>query len=174
VPRITNDNLGDYARPGNVTVATAPAAEEAAADAATAAASEEAATDEAYWRDRLRSLREDWRQAADEAERLEREAEELRWRFYAAEDPWVRDGRIKPEWDRVLDRLDAVREEVAGYPRLVAEAVEEGRREGALPGWLREGSELEPETPADAETIDPAEPVEPAAAEEPADAGGPR
>ncbi len=38
---------------------------------------------------------------------LEKEAAGWRRRFYAEDDPYVRDGQIKPEWDRVLDLLEA-------------------------------------------------------------------
>ncbi len=70
----------------------------------------------------------------------------LRRRFYAEDDPYVRDTRVKPEWDRVLDRLDEARDEVEAAKKELADF---WRRQaagtGALPGWLREGAELEPE-----------------------------
>lgn len=167
-PRITNDNLGEYARRGRVTMAgapdAAPAGEGAAAPGATetAAAATEPVRDEAWWRARARGLREEWRATVDEIAELEEAAADLRWRFYAADDPWVRDGEVKPEWDRVLDRLSEARRRLGTYPERLDTLVEEGRREGALPGWLREGVELEPrpeELPGAA--ADPAEPVEP-------------
>jgi hypothetical protein len=170
-PRITNDNLGEYARRGRVTIAGVPdAASGAAAGEGTvapgaadpAAAAAEPARDEAWWRARARGLREEWRATVDEIVELEEAAADLRWRFYAADDPWVRDGEVKPEWDRVLDRLSEARRRLLTYPERLDTLVEEGRREGALPGWLREGVELEPrpdELPGAA--ADPAEPVEP-------------
>lgn len=185
-PRVTNDNLADYARRGRVSMSgTAAAPEEGAAPGEEAAAGQAAATetagngeaavasaggadpreplrDEAWWRARVRQVREEWRQTVDEIAELEETAADLRWRYYAADDPWVRDGRVKPEWDRALDRLSEARRRLGEYPRRLEALLEEGRREGALPGWLREGVELEPrpeELPA-AEP-DPAEPVEP-------------
>jgi hypothetical protein len=168
-PRVTNDNLADYARRGRVSVSgTAaappgePGAAEAAGDGEAAAAAGEPARDEAWWRARARGVREEWRRTVDEIVELEETAADLRWRFYAEDDPWVRDGQVKPEWDRALDRLSDARRRLVDYPRQLDELIEEGRREGALPGWLREGVELEPrpeELPA-AEP-DPAEPVEP-------------
>ena len=179
-PRITNDNLGDYARRGRVSMGGTPAAGESAAvqedaaaqpdgaaPAAAAATAAEPPRDEAWWRSRARALREEWRATVDEIRELEEAAADLRWRFYAADDPWVRDGEVKPEWDRVLDRLSQARERLGSYPQRLDELAEEGRREGALPGWLREGMELEPrpeelpEPPAD-----PAEPVEPRATDD--------
>lgn len=168
-PRITNDNLADYARRGQVTMSGTPVAEKAAAgeaaEGAAAAEAEPAAEpvrDEAWWRARAREIREEWRRTVDEIGELEAAAADLRWRFYAEDDPWVRDGDVKPEWDRALDRLSEARRRLEEYPRRLGELVEEGRREGALPGWLREGIELEPapeELPGAA--ADPAEPVEP-------------
>lgn len=168
-PRITNDNLADYARRGQVTMSGTPVAGkpaageagEAAAGAGTADAVEPV-RDEAWWRGRAREIREEWRRTVDEIDELEAAAADLRWRFYAEDDPWVRDGDVKPEWDRALDRLSEARRRLEEYPRQLDELVEEGRREGALPGWLREGIELEPapeELPGAA--ADPAEPVEP-------------
>lgn len=179
-PRITNDNLSDYARRGQVTMSGTPVAEKpAAAPAADGAAGGDAADaaeplrDEAWWRARARELREEWRQTVDEIAELEAAAADLRWRFYAEDDPWVRDGEVKPEWDRALDRLSEARRRLEQYPRRLDELVEEGRREGALPGWLREGVELEPapeELPGAA--ADPAEPVEPREVDERGQGGG--
>jgi hypothetical protein len=170
-PRVTNENLADYARRGRVTVSgpAAAADAEAAADdggdgteATAPAAAGEPVRDEASWRAEARRIREEWRHTVDEIVELEETAADLRWRFYAEDDPWVRDGQVKPEWDRALDRLSEARHRLVDYPRRLEELIEEGRRQGALPGWLREGVELEPrpeELPA-AEP-DPAEPVEP-------------
>ncbi len=171
--RITNDNLGEYARRGQLTTASPqPAAtteEEAAAGAAA-----DAELGEAYWRERVRGVRQGWHDVAAEVERLEKAAAELRWRFYATDDPGLRDGRIKPEWDRTLDRLERARQELADYPDTLAAVLDEGRRAGALPGWLREGLELEPAPAEDAPAEDPAAPIEPPVAPEPTDGGATR
>ncbi|MDH3745756.1 MAG: hypothetical protein OES47_11715, partial [Acidobacteriota bacterium] len=53
--------------------------------------------------------------------------------------------QIKPAWDRALDRLEGARELVAEASTQLDELIEEGRRAGALPGWLREGIDLEPD-----------------------------
>lgn len=167
-PRITNDNLAEYARRGQVTIsgtaADEPGAESAIDTGAAAAgtAAGEPVRDEAWWRARAREIREEWRRTLDEIAALEAAAADLRWRFYAVDDPWVRDREVKPEWDRALDRLGEARRRLDEYPGRLEELVDEGRRQGALPGWLREGIELEPqpEELPDA-TQDPAEPVEP-------------
>jgi hypothetical protein len=115
---------------------------------------------EQYWRDRGLEVRTRWHDATQEVKELEQSAADWRRRFYGEDDPYFRDGQIKPEWDRVLDRLQQKRTEAEEAKRDLARFLEDGRRAGALPGWLREGIELEPEeTPKESPTA--AEPVEP-------------
>jgi hypothetical protein len=171
VGEITDDNLAALAAQGKVTFTGGEAGEggesiAGVGDGSAAAADDaEAAEDvcgEACWRRRVRELREGWSEAAAEIGDWEEEAAELRWRFYAEDDPWVRDGRIKPAWDRALDRIRRSRDEADRYRERLAETLEEGRRAGALPGWLRDGIALEPKpAEAAAEAGDAAEPVEP-------------
>lgn len=104
----------------------------------------DAARDEQYWRGRALDIRTRWKKAAEEVKELEQSAAGWRRRFYAENDPYARDSQIKPEWDRVLDRLGKARAEVDAAKKELEDFQEEGRRAGALPGWLREGSELEP------------------------------
>jgi hypothetical protein len=106
------------------------------------------ARDEAYWRKRGIDIRQRWRAAADEISKLEQDIADWRRRFYSQDDPAVRDTQTKPEWDRSLDRLQHKKDEVEATRRELDAYLEEGRRAGALPGWLREGSELEPPPPA--------------------------
>lgn len=166
---ITNDNLHEY-QDGNVTFAEPspkPEAGEADHEAADAQADgkegegqgeeaeegeEEGATAEAapetqgeqYWRSLVLDIRLRMRGAVDEIEALEAEAASLRTSFYAEDDPYVRDGQIKPAWDRAIGRLATTRRRVAGLRQELEEALADGRRAGALAGWLREGIELEP------------------------------
>jgi hypothetical protein len=102
------------------------------------------ARDEQYWRGRAVDIRTRWRKAADEVKDLEQSAAGWRRRFYAENDPYARDSQVKPEWDRVLDRLGKARSDVETAKKELADFLEEGRRAGALPGWLREGAEEEP------------------------------
>ena len=81
--------------------------------------------------------------------KLEQRSTELRQRFYSENDSFVRDNQVKPEWDRVTDRLQKARAETETARQQLANFLDDGRRAGALPGWLREGEEQEP----------PAEPV---------------
>jgi hypothetical protein len=153
---ITNKTLPKSSGKG-----TAPVPQPVVAPAPAPEAGLEAAKGEEYWRSRGRAIRERWRQALTEAERLEQRIVDLRRRFYAEADPHRRDAQIKPEWDRALEQLEQARTE-AEVARLELDAfLEEGRRSGALPGWLREGAEDEPqpkETPPPAtESAEPRE-----------------
>jgi hypothetical protein len=142
------------------------AAAEAVADAGPAAAAPE--RDETYWRTRVRDLRLALRQAVDELDEIEERAASLRRSFYAEDDPYVRDAEIKPAWDRALDRIAGTRRALTRMRDELAATLEEGRRAGALPGWLREGIELEPlpeELPPPGEGSGTHEPGEPSVIE---------
>lgn len=99
---------------------------------------------EDYWRERILEARQAWREVSDEIDELESEVNLLRLRFYDEDDPYYRDSQIKPAWDRALDRLRAARLLADEAEELVISTLEAGRRAGALPGWMREGIELEP------------------------------
>jgi hypothetical protein len=118
--------------------------------------------DEQYWRSRALDIRTRLRQTTDRVEDLELSAAGWRRRFYAEEDPYFRDSKIKPEWDRVLAQLDETRKDVETTRKELDDFLEEGRRAGALPGWLREGGELEPAEERKPKTspgsVDPEEP----------------
>jgi len=153
---ITNQNLAEYAKGQKLTTASAPAEEPGPA----ATAEPGQAQDESYWRERGLEIRRRWRSALEDVERLEGESAELRRRFYAADDPYVRDNQIKPEWDHLLAELDRARQALEAAPKELDAFLEEGRRAGVLPGWLREGIELEPEpAPPAPDSNDPREPV---------------
>jgi hypothetical protein len=156
--RVDDDNLHTFSD-GQVTFAE-PVQASSPAERARLEEAKEVAADEAYWRQRVLELRLEWRAAVEESRELELEVASLRRSFYAAEDPYVRDGRIKPAWDRALDRLDVLRRSAERYQEELAQALDEGRQAGAQPGWLREGIELEPEDAErdDLETHDPQEP----------------
>lgn len=156
--RVDDDNLHTFSD-GLVTFAQ-PAGERSPGAAARLEEAREIEAAEAYWRNRVLELRLDWRAAVEEAGELEEEVAGLRRSFYAAEDPYVRDGRIKPAWDRALDRLDLLRRSAEQYREELARTLDEGRQAGAQPGWLREGIELEPDEVErdDLETHDPREP----------------
>ncbi|MFQ5350930.1 MAG: hypothetical protein ACE5EG_10850 [Thermoanaerobaculia bacterium] len=160
---ITDANLQEHAV-GQLTFMEdeAPAASADGTGAGPAAAEE--GPDEQYWRDRVREIRQRWADAATQVPALEERVAELRRRFYEADDPYYRDTRIKPAWDRAIDLIAQARAEAEAHRAELGAALEEGRLAGALPGWLREGIELEP-VPDEPErdTHEPGEPkiVEP-------------
>jgi hypothetical protein len=141
---INDKTLPKYASKGQITIAEPKKNKnkDKPSPAAVAAAAE--ARDEQYWRGRARSLRENWRQVADEVKELERKSAELRQKFYGETDTFLRDTQVKPDWDRVLDRLRQARLDVETARQDVTKFLEEGRAAGAQPGWLDEGSEEEP------------------------------
>ncbi|HXU45239.1 MAG TPA: hypothetical protein VN783_06920 [Thermoanaerobaculia bacterium] len=154
---ITNESLPKLAKGGQLTYADLSKTKGEVAPAAPA----ETAGDqqERFWRDRGLDIRHRWRSAVDESAELERQAAELRRRFYEEADPFRRDGEIKPEWDRTLDRVRLAKERALAAEKELGEFMEQGRQAGALPGWLREGAELEPKPaippPATLEAIEP-------------------
>ena len=145
---INDKNLHQYAAKGQITVADPKAKEKKAATVAPAtgasSAADPAVHDEQYWRSHALEIRLRWRAAAGEGKKLEQRSTELRQRFYSENDSYVRDNQVKPEWDRVTDRLQKARAETEAAQQELAGFLDEGRRAGALPGWLREGEEQEP------------------------------
>lgn len=162
---ITDESLPTYAT-GELTIATPasppPTPEDPAALEARLAREGERET---YWRQRVLEVRTRWREAVDRIAELEGRAAELRRRFYSEDDPYYRDSQIKPAWDRALESLEENREAIDRAKAELERTLEEGRVAGALPGWLREGVELEPEQeeaipedPGDPTIYEPMEP----------------
>lgn len=150
--KITNKNLKDYSG-GLVTTAAPRTPPIPDAEAATVSREEQ------MWRERVLDLRMRARRSRDEIHRLEGEVAGLRRSFYVEDDPYVRDSRVKPAWDRALDNLNVARREAESLQRELARVLDEGRQAGALPGWLREGLELENDLPpADSSGHHPIEP----------------
>lgn len=165
---ITNKSLPEYARKGQITISDSKEKKGGGDKTAALPAAAEPVRDEQYWRNRALEIRKRWREVADEVQELEKSASSLRQRFYGEDDPYVRDSQIKPEWDRILDRLRQARVEVETTRRELGEFLEEGRVAGVLDGWLREGIDLEPEeAEKPAKASPPAQSIEPPVAEEP-------
>ncbi len=155
VVEINDENLHEYAGKAEVIMIegepAAPALTLARAPEGTEGTSSDldtgtdAVRDEQYWRNGALDLRMGWRRTLDRIDELELESAALRQQFYAEEDTYIRDNHVKPEWDRVLDRLGQLRDRAQRYNQELDQFVEDGRRAGAHPGWLSEGWELEPE-----------------------------
>jgi hypothetical protein len=175
---ITNQNLSDLAQGAQVTIlkepgassepaggggepsdpsksaaagpAAAPSSSTAPASGSTpASATPNAAMAEEYWRAQALKIRLDWKAAVEEVDELQGEVADLRRRFYEEDDPHYRDNEIKPSWDRAIDRLQEAKTEAETQERKLTRFLEEGRKSGALPGWLREGIEFEPPATSD-------------------------
>jgi len=152
---VTNENLAESAAGGQLTVAVVvPERPDPDPDAVDTAPAEE------YWRGRALEARIAWRDALDRVEELQTEVATLRRRFYAEDDPYYRDNEIKPAWDRALENLEHERANAQLAQDDLGRVLEEGRRAGALPGWLREGLDLEPrpEERGAQKAVDPLEP----------------
>ena len=157
---ITDKNLADYAG-GQLTISEGPATVLTNENLGSSGEDHDLALDEDYWRTRGLDIRSAWKEASEQVDELEADVFNLRMRFYAEDDPFYRDAQIKPAWDHAIEELNATREEVDLRKQELADFMEEGRVAGALPGWLREGIELEPVEP-DKEEMGIAEPGEPA------------
>ncbi len=146
IAKITDENLHEYAEDGKIIVLESePAAPRL--DLVAQQAKPEDSGDvrsEDYWRTRALELRMGWRRSVDRIQELELESAALRQQFYAEEDPYLRDSQLKPSWDRVLDLLEDLRDRAGRYEQELDLFVAEGRRAGALQGWLNQGWELEP------------------------------
>jgi hypothetical protein len=141
--KITDKNLAEYAAKGQITTGK-PTPPPAPASADAKAATDKKAQDEEYWRQRGLEIRQRWHDAVEEGKKQQSAVERLRTQFYSEDDPYVRDGRIKPEWDRALDKLDQARREAETAKRDLDAFTDDGYRAGALQAWLEEGIDLEP------------------------------
>jgi hypothetical protein len=144
---INDKTLPRYASKGQITVMAPPKDKKKGTAGKAGAAAPVPPVDvhdEAYWRGRGLEIRQRWRQLADEVKQLEQKSTELRQKFYMENDLFVRDNRIKPDWDRVLDRLRQTRLDAEAARQELSDFLEEGRRAGVLPGWLRDGEDDEP------------------------------
>lgn len=144
IAEINDENIHEYAAQAEIILLEGePAAEPP--KLIEAPPSEPGVRDEQYWRNGALELRMGWRRTLDRIGELELESAAWRQQFYAEENPYVRDSQIKPNWDRVLDELGQLRDRAARYEQELDQFITEGQREGAQPGWLAEGIELEPE-----------------------------
>jgi hypothetical protein len=139
---ITDENLVESGAGGHLTIAEAPKVAPSASPAPANAAT--SGIDEEYWRTRALELRISWKEAVDTVTGLESDVGALRQRFYAEDDPAYRDRQIKPAWDRALEALNGARRYSSDFRDRIELFLDEGRRAGALPGWLREGIEYQP------------------------------
>lgn len=92
--------------------------------------------DEAYWRSTLGEARLRVKGLSDEAKVLELRLNDLYNRFYREDSPVTRE-RIQVEIQKTLYEIDRNKQELAQARRALEDLEQEGRKSGALPGWLR-------------------------------------
>lgn len=92
--------------------------------------------DEAYWRDRLKSLRDAKARAESFAEALQSRINALSTDFVNRDDPAQRNV-IAADRQKALDELARVRKEIQEHTRALDDLQTEARREGVPPGWVR-------------------------------------
>ncbi|MCP3962106.1 MAG: hypothetical protein GY719_30045 [bacterium] len=143
---INDENLHEYAKDAEVILLDSPPAAPVSDLEPPPRDEGDEIRDEQYWRGQALELRMGWRRTIDRITELELESAALRQQFYAEEDPYLRDSQLKPAWDRVLDRLDQLRETASRYSQELEVLVNEGQRAGVPQGWLNQGWELEPTT----------------------------
>ena len=152
VVEINDENLHEYAEGAQVILMESGPAAPPPVSATTRTGTDQLGSDslgdpgdEQYWRERGLSLRRSMRRSYDEIERVELEAAAQRQRFYAQDDPYVRDAQVKPAWDRALDRLSELREDADRYGEALQDFLDEGRSLDIPIAWLNDGWELEPD-----------------------------
>jgi len=141
---IDDDNLEDFARRGELTFAEGEVTDSLPEPTFSN-------TQEGFWREQALKLRLGWSESVAERQSLEDQAALLRRRFYSEDDPFVRDGKIKPDWDRVLDRISETKQEEERFRRELDDLYERAGQAGADLSWLEEGLEIEPSSPAKGE-----------------------
>jgi hypothetical protein len=139
---ITDQNLKSFSQKGELT--TASPDQPAEAPSPSFDEDSEEPESEQHWREQALDLRLSWQRVLDERRELENQAAELRRRFYSEDDPFVRDRQVKPDWDRVLDRISGTKIEEQRIQRELDDLYEEAAAAAVDLSWLEEGSELEP------------------------------
>lgn len=160
---ITNDNLKALAGDVELTSASGGSPQAAGTPEAAGVFRDRAGASEAasqrLWQQRYQRARGYLRHLEDEESRLSREVERLKAEFYALDDPFRRDGEIKPAWDKALAKLTDTRARLAESRALPDEVLQAGLKAGALPGWFRGLPEPAPvSSPPELESRVPATP----------------
>jgi hypothetical protein len=91
---------------------------------------------EAYWRDRMKSLRDGKARAESFAEALQSRINALSNDFVNRDDPAQRNV-IAGDRQKALDELARVQKEISGFTKSIDELQTEARRAGVPAGWVR-------------------------------------
>jgi hypothetical protein len=134
---ITNESLKELSAGAELTTATAAPPPDASPGGALPEEQQQAEK-KTYWQQRYFAAQREVATLDAEEKRLSAEVSRLEREFYARDDPYQRDGVIKPAWDDAVAKLRDVQRRQA-EARSAPEAIaNEARRDGALPGWFRE------------------------------------
>ena len=120
-----------------VTVARTPGARTPTAAASTAGQPPPEGGEE-YWRREAGRARDRVTELRETIVRLENDTRKMEADFYSWDDGAYRDHVIKPAWDKAREDLATARRQLPLAERALDELPDRARREGALPGWLRE------------------------------------
>jgi hypothetical protein len=124
------------ATPAPAPAAPAPTAAAAATPPPAAKPADEPKKDEAYWKQRLQTERDALGRAQTFAEALQSRINALSTDFVNRDDPFQRN-QIAGDRQKALTELDRVKQEIQQHTKAIADIQEEGRKAGALAGWLR-------------------------------------
>ena len=155
---ITNENLNDYASKSSLATGDSGGSSKpittGSGSNGQSSSEEDAATAQKrdYWQRRYKQQAEQVEAIRHEIESLDREIPALWSDFYSRDDPFYRDGVIKPRLDQALARREALESQLAEGETRLPQIAEAARQDGALPGWFR-GIEIR--TPPTTPTPDP-------------------
>jgi hypothetical protein len=99
------------------------------------------------WQQRYQFARWEAARLDREIARLEGEVAALETQFYALDDPFARDGQVKPQWDAALAELREAKARQAEVKAKPSQIIDKARRAGGLPGWFRGLPEPDPDRP---------------------------
>ena len=145
---ISNENLADYADKGRLTGESTTSGTSAGRRPVrpggtdvrvTDPTSPQSHTDERkrYWQNQYQTQLELIGTLRNQITLLDNEIPGL-WRdFYNRDDPFYRDGVIKPKLDQMIAQRQSLEEDLAEAEPRLSKIKEEARRDGAEPGWFR-------------------------------------
>jgi len=136
---ITNKNLKEYAKKGNLTAAKRVHAR------ASAISSMAGTRENAVAASKGKRWRTEYRRQLQLVDSIKQRMAELNkvipglWnQFYAWDDPAYRDGVIKPKLDKAMREYDDLKDRLPGEEAKLPQILDHARRDGAEPGWFRD------------------------------------
>jgi len=90
------------------------------------------------WQQRYRDQQQHIDELQAEIADLNLEIPKLQNQFYSWDDPFYRDGVIKPQLDEAMARRQELQQQLPKAQTELKKILNDARRDGALPGWFRE------------------------------------